>query len=279
MAQAEFRGCDNLVCARVLQDDADGYVVGEVTVVAPVASVAKTTEQNSETHFYDNVGMINIKAIGTDTVTLVVPALYLEKLALVTGAMIDPATGAYMSGEDTNYDYALGYRLKLTDGTYRYVWRLKGNFSNVPDEQSDTESNDINTNNQTVNFTGTQTVYQFSNGGRRRDVVIDERDGKCDLTNFFTTVRTPDNIADLALSSVTTLSISPGGLSLAPGGSQTFVTSVVPADAAVTWVSSNPRVAVVDSTGKVTAVAEGTSVVTATAGMKAVSATVTVAEE
>lgn len=119
MKQAEFRGCDNLVIAPITKDDSTGYTTGTVVELAPIASVAKSTEVSAETHFYDNTGMIQIKAEGVDTITLVVPALYLAKLAIVTGAYIDPVSGAYMSGEDTNKDYALGYRIKLTDGTYR----------------------------------------------------------------------------------------------------------------------------------------------------------------
>ena len=71
--------------------------------------------------------------------------------------------GAYIDRGAANKQkyYALGYRLKLTDGTYRYVWRLKGTFSSVPDEVSDTESNQINTNNQTIQYSGLDTVYEF----------------------------------------------------------------------------------------------------------------------
>ena len=50
MKQAEFRGCDNFVCARVIKDDKTGFETGPVTVVAPIASVAKTSEVSSETH-------------------------------------------------------------------------------------------------------------------------------------------------------------------------------------------------------------------------------------
>ena len=276
MAQAEFRGCDNLVCARITQDDEYNYVTGDVVDLAPVASIAKTTEQNSETHFYDNVGLITIKAVGVDTIQLVVPALVLEKLALVTGATIDPSTGAYMSGEDTNYEYALGYRLKLTDGTYRYVWRLKGTFSSVPDEQSDTESNEINTNNQTITFTGTQTVYKFPNVGRRRDVVIDERDGMCNLTTFFNQVVTPKNVYLLSIADVTALSLSPSTLTLAEGETGTVTYSITPATRKPFLTSTNPSVAEVDEEGHVTAKRAGNCYIVATAGTLSAMTSVTV---
>lgn len=283
MNQAEFRGCDNFVCAEIIQDDANGYITGEVIEVAPIASIAKTTENSSETHYYDNTGMIQVKAVGADTVTFVVPAMYLDKLALVTGATIDPLTGAYMSGEDSDKEYAVGYRIKLTDGTYRYVWRLKGSFSGVPDENSNTESNNVDTNNQQVVFSGTKTIHEFINGGRRRDIVIDERDGKCDLSAFFSKVQTPDNIASLVKSTTTEISVSPEKTNVAVESTTTIVATTVPAGNKVAWMSSNPAVASVatqsgapSNYGQVKGITEGTAVITAVSGSYSASTTVTV---
>lgn len=278
MKEAEFRGCDSFVCAKITKDDKTGYATAAVVMVAPIASVAKTTEVNSETHYYDNTGLIQIKAVGTDSVTFVVPAMYLTTLAMVTGGYIDPTTGAYMSGEDNEDEYAVGYRIKLTDGSYRYVWRLKGQFSGVPDENSNTESNSIDTNNQEVVYTGTKTVYEFPGVGRRRDIVIDERDGKCDLTDFFAKVRTPENIAELALTSTTALSVSPTTASVAVGETTTITADVTPEGSAVVWSSSNSRVATV-ADGTVTGVAAGTAVITATSGNFSASAAITVTAE
>ena len=58
----EFRGCDNLVYAEVLTDDANGITFGAVAPLAPVAEIAKTVENSSETHYYDNVGQIVIRS-------------------------------------------------------------------------------------------------------------------------------------------------------------------------------------------------------------------------
>jgi phi13 family phage major tail protein len=277
MKQAEFRGCDSFVAAKITKDDKTGYTTGSVIEIAPIASVAKTSEVSSETHFYDNTGMIQIKAVGVDTVTFVVPAMFLEKLAIVTGAYIDPLTGAYMSGEDSDDEYAVGYRLKLTDGSYRYVWRLKGTFSGVPDENSNTESNSVDTQNQTVVFTGTKTIYAFSNGGARRDVVIDERDGKCDCTNFFAQVQTPDTISALVKSDATAISLSASTLSLTAGGATGSLTATTtPTGKAVSWLTSNSAVATVEG-GVVTPVAAGTAVITAVSGNQSAACTVTVA--
>ncbi len=280
----EFRGCDNLVIAEITGDDNTGYTTGAVEVLAPVAEVSKTVESSSETHYYDNTGLIIIQAEGSDTVTLTVPALPLGKLATITGKNVDPTTGAFIDGPLVEKYFALGYRLKLTDGTYRYVWRLKGSFA-IPDETSATEDNSTTTNNQQLTYTGIDTAYEFENGGgtnvkkRARGVVIDERDGLCDCSTFFSTVQTPDTVGALAVSTVTALSISPTTSSLTVGNTATITPTTTPTGKPVVFASSNQRVATVSSSGVVTAVAAGTAVVTCTAGAYSASCTVTVSAE
>lgn len=285
MKQAEFRGCDSFVCAEITLDDKTGYTTGNVVEIAPIASVAKTTDVNSETHFYDNKGLIQIKAVGVDTVTFIVPAMYLSKLAIVTGAYIDPVTGAYMSRSDNDKEYAVGYRLKLTDGTYRYVWRLKGTFSNIPDENSNTESQNIDTQSQTVTFSGTWTISEFSGVGSQREIVMDERDGLCDFTNFFSKVRTPYNIGELVTATTTAIEVSPTTKSIAVGQESTIAATTTPQNNPVAWISSNPNVCTVATAsgapsryGTVTGKAAGTAVITAVSGNYSASCVVTVAQ-
>lgn len=277
----EFRGCDSVVVAKITKDDATGYTVGPVIPLAPVAEIAKTTENSSETHYYDNTGMIVIRAEGSDEITLTVPALALSQLSIVTGKTVDPVTGAYIDNEGVENYYALGYRIKLTDGTYRYVWRLRGMFSNIPDETSSTESDSVDTNNQSVVYTGSKTIHEFANGGgtgikgRARAIVIDEHDGLADVTGFFTTVVTPDTLASLAKSTTTALSVSPTTASVAVEATTTITATTTPSGNPVAWLTSNPAVATVDG-GVVTGVSAGTAVITAVSGNYSASTTVTV---
>ena len=278
MKVVEFRGCDSVVVAEVTKDDNTGYTVGNVVSLAPVAEVSKTTENSSETHYYDNVGAIVIRTEGSDEITLTVPALELGQLKVITGKSIDPATGAYVDDEGTEKYYALGYRLKLTDGTYRYVWRLKGAFSNIPDETSTTESDSVDTNNQSVVYTGNKTLYSFEAGnikGRAKAVVIDERDGLADVSGFFSQVVTPDNVASLAKATTTAISLSSSSESIVKDETATITATTTPSGQHVTWSSSNPAVATVAG-GVITAVAVGTAVITATSGNYSASCAVTV---
>lgn len=271
----EFRGCDNLVIAEVIADDRENaYTAGEVVRLAPVAEIAKTVENSSETHYYDNVGMIIIRSEGSDEVTLTVPALPLATVAKVTGKQIDATTGAFIDGESVEKYFAIGYRLRLTDGTYRYIWRLKGSFS-IPDETSATENDGTDTNNQELTFTGVKTVTKFENGGSAKAVVVDERDGLCDVSDWFDAVVTPDTVGNMAKSTVTAVSVSPTTASVAVGAATTITATTTPEGANVIWRSSNNNVATV-ANGVVTGIAAGTAVITASAGNYAASTTVTV---
>lgn len=196
----EFRGTDNLVIAEVTVDDNEtgtghGYVTGTVEQLAPVAEISKTTDVSSDSKYYDNKAALVINAEGADTITLTVSALHLDTLATITGKQIDSATGAFMDGESTPKYFALGYRLRLTDGTYRYVWRYKGSFA-VPEETSATEDASTDSNNQTLTYTGISTVHKFTKPGNisQKALVVDERDDKAVLTNFFDTVTTCDTL-------------------------------------------------------------------------------------
>lgn len=189
----EFRGVDNLVYAEVIADTLEKFETGEVKTLAPVAEISKTVETSSDTKFYDNKAALTINAEGADTIALTIPALDLVTLASITGKNVDDETGAYLDGEIKPTYIAVGYRLKLTDGTYRYVWRYKGSFA-IPDETSATENAGTDTNNQQLTYTGISTVHKFAKGGSAKALVVDERDGKADLSTFFDEVTTADTL-------------------------------------------------------------------------------------
>ena len=78
---------------------------------------------------------------------------------------------------------------------------------------------------------------------------------------------------------VESVTLDQTSLALAVGGTATLAATVLPADAAdksVTWSSDKPSVATVDGSGKVTAVAEGTAVITVTTTDGGFTATCTV---
>lgn len=194
MKVVEYRGVDNLVAAEVT-DDGAAYETGEVFELAPVAEISKTTETDSETKYYDNLPALVINSEGSDEIKLTVALPDLATQAKLLGKHVDAETGAMIDGErDVKY-YALGYRLKKTDGTYRYVWRLKGTFS-IPDETSATEDDGTDSENMELVYTGISTTHKFTklNKPAKAVVVDDTATSKADISAFFTDVTTPDNL-------------------------------------------------------------------------------------
>lgn len=277
--EAEFRGTDNLWIAEITKDDSTGYTFLTPVNLAPTGQISRQVNSSSETHYYSNVGMIVIVTKGGETVTITTPVLSLAKLALVTGQTYDETTGALISGDLEEKYFALIYRVQLTDNSWRYVVKYKAQLTGIPEEVSQTRSDGVNTNNQQLIFTCNDTVYEFTNGGHKDGIVLDERDNLCDFSTFFDTVYTPDTIGQIANSAVTALAVAPATASVAVGETEELMATVTPSTAAVTWRSSNANVASVSSAGVVTGVSAGTAVITASAGSQAASCTVTVTAE
>lgn len=199
MKITEFRGVDNLVAAEVLTDDNEsvggGYTTGEVFPISGVAEISKTTETSSETKYYDNIPAIVMNSEGSDEITLTCSVPDLATYAKLVGKTIDTTTGAMIDGERDPKYYALGYRFKRTDGTYRYVWRLKGMFA-IPDETSATEDDGTDTNNMELTYTGISTTHRFTKTSKpAKAVVVDDTpESKCDVSEFFSAVTDPDKL-------------------------------------------------------------------------------------
>jgi phi13 family phage major tail protein len=94
------------------------------------------------------------------------------------------------------------YRTKGTDGKYRYVSRLKGQFS-IPDETNQTENDGTDANNTQITFTGIYTEHEFTKGKYNgssweksgvKGIVVDTRYGLADVSDFFSAIQTPDTI-------------------------------------------------------------------------------------
>jgi phi13 family phage major tail protein len=197
----EFRGCSNLVYAPVTTDNnlggsGNGYVTGDVKPLAPLGEISKAVGQSSATKYYDNLAAVVIQSKGSDTVTLTVAVVELETLAEITGQYYDADTGAISDGstDDVGY-FALGYKLKETDGSERYVWRYKGTFS-IPDEAAKSEDDGTDSTNQSVVYTGINTEHVFTKGGSAKALGVDSGKGLADLSTFFDEVTTIDTLEE-----------------------------------------------------------------------------------
>lgn len=194
----EYQGFDSLFAAEITKDDATGYTAGTPFALAPAGEISVSTDRASSPKYYDNQPFLIVTAEGFDEATLTVPVLPIALIARLLGKIVDTTTGALLdTGVTQTKYYALGYRLKFTDGTYRYVWRHKGTFRQE-EESAKSQDNTTDTNNHQLIFTGITTIYKFTMPDTSKkpgkQIVVDERDGKADVSTWFTQVVTPENL-------------------------------------------------------------------------------------
>lgn len=196
MEKFRYKGASDLVYAEVTKDEIgeNGFTVGEIKPLAGLSEVGKTTESESETYYYDDVPSIVVESTGSDEITLSVSALELETLADITGQYYDPETGLFVEGEREPKYFAIGYKAGKTSGGQMYVWRLKGTFS-IPESTHKTKDNGTDSDGQELKYTGINTTHKFEKTGRTAKAVnVDTSKDKCDITNFFDTIQTPDTL-------------------------------------------------------------------------------------
>lgn len=202
----EYRGVEGLVAARVLKDNnepGEGYVTGDVFSIAGVAEISRTTESSNESHYYDNMPAIVITSTGADEVTITTSVIDPEVLAEITGQNYDSETGALIEGPRENRYFALGYKTKKTNGDEVYVWRYKGTF-NIPDSTHATENDGTDANGQELTYTGISTTHKFEKTGKGAKALnVDLGKGLADVSTFFDTVTTPDDLQAKAAYSLT----------------------------------------------------------------------------
>lgn len=281
----EFRGVDKFYFAEIIQDDETAYVTG-TPVHIPVQEIGKQTDSASEAHYYDNKAMIVVNSESADTITLTIAPPALDKLAQLIGKSFDASTGMMVDSPRINKYYAIMYRTKGTDGAYRYVSRLKGQF-NIPEETYQTENDGTDTNNTQIQFTGIYTEHEFTKGiydgtswskSGVKGIVVDARYGLADVSNFFNAIQTPDSISTTP--EPTGIGVIPSVLSLVEGASARLTAVLAPegATGSITWSSDASTYASVDNNGVVTANAAGTATITATCGTLTDTCAVTVTE-
>ena len=105
------------------------------------------------------------------------------------------------------------------------------------------------------------------------------KEGVTNVRSFSQTSRFNVTVTDAPVIELTGLTVAPTKVNLANIGDTYQLSAVkepVNAVGSLTWASDTPAVAEVDTTGKVTAKAQGTAIITATCGTKSASCTVTV---
>ncbi|MVX64225.1 phage tail protein [Clostridium chromiireducens] len=132
-------GVENLVYAILTDEQTSTY--GTPALVSPAINVKINPKSNSETLYADNRAVETVSNLGEVDVEIETQDLPLEVQAALLGHKLD-ATSKVMSYEaDDMAPYvAIGFKVKKGNGKYRYVWLLKGKFSE-PEEEHSTQEN------------------------------------------------------------------------------------------------------------------------------------------
>lgn len=194
----DYRGIRGLVAAELLTDNAETITYGEVRPLCATSTLSKTTETSSATKYYDNVPAIITRGVGGDTVAIDGSAIDEETQAWMMGEYYDESSDMYVEGEPVLKHFAIGYITKKTDGSERFIWRLKGTFS-YPENEHNTEDDGTDSNGSTINYSGVNTNHKFAKTGKTAKAV-NMGAAKYDEAKFFAQVLTPDTV-DTALKS------------------------------------------------------------------------------
>ena len=223
----EYRGVEALVAAEVLtDDDTNGYTTGTPFAIAGVAEIQKSTDSSNEAHYYDNIPAVVVSNTSSDTVTISTSAIPLDVMAEITSQYYDSTTGALVEGPRTVKYFAVGYKTKKTNGDEVYVWRYKGTF-NIPDQTNHTENDSTDANGQELVYTGISTTHKFTKTGKgAKAIAVDVAKNLANVSNFFTSVTTPDTLVAKTARSLTitqaantTVTVKRGDQTLASGDS------------------------------------------------------------
>lgn len=149
-------GIDNLVWCPLDKDDSSELkykkngTAEQVYALPGVMSLNINPNTSMETAYYDDGPGEVATTIGKIEVTLNKSSLGPKEQAVLLGASyiklagaIDTAAGLLSGVSDTPPWGALGFRTLKSDGTYRYVWLLKGKFT-IPTSNNETKGESIN---------------------------------------------------------------------------------------------------------------------------------------
>ncbi len=189
----EYRGVRDLVAAELLKDTSSELTYGTPFPVAGLAELSRTTENSSETHFYDNVAAIVIDSVGDDEVTCSTSAIPLNVLSKLTGQYYDEATDTFVEGEANRPYFAIGYITEDTSGNEVFVWRHKVKCS-IPDSTHTTKNGGTDASGQEIVFTGIHTTHKFKKTGKTAKAINHKKSKLITEAEFFSEVYDIDKL-------------------------------------------------------------------------------------
>lgn len=198
-------GLSDLYVAEVLEDSASAYTADTPEYLAPVGTATvKPKTANDPQYADDQVADVAVSEAESDF-EFEVTNVPLELAANMTGKEFDSATGRVVDMDGVPPYFAVGFKSKKMNDSYRYFWYLKVMFS-APEESFKTQGEKKEPQMVKMTAKAVKTAYKFTVNGKTdgvKRVFGDE-----DVTNFvgttwFDQVQTPATTTPdaLALSS------------------------------------------------------------------------------
>lgn len=127
-------GVDKLYYAPILSDSDAGTIYGTPVWLQGVNQITYNPNVQNASYDADDGTYVSFSADGEIQTTITVADLKMADYAALLGLQTD-ANGMVIEGESDNApEIAIGFRSQKSDGTYRYIWVLKGKFAKAQED-------------------------------------------------------------------------------------------------------------------------------------------------
>lgn len=187
-------GLDSLYIAEVTEDVVDGYTADTPEYLAPAAEATQASTINTETIYADDQPYDVFTSKGETAIELTVTNIPLEKLARLTGQYFNVTDGIFDEYGGIAPYFALMFRSKKSNGSYRYYLYPKCRFD-IPDEEAATQTDSPDPKMTKIKVHAIKTTCKFDISGDISDGLVrrigDEDVTAFDPTDWFTSVQVP----------------------------------------------------------------------------------------
>lgn len=210
MPEAIQIGLDNFHYAPLLTDTAIVCSYDSPVAISGIITADVKANGSIDTQYADDGPAVNAASVGRQELDIEFTNLPLSLRALLLGQTVTSGVVGEKA-DDTPLDIAVGFRSLKSNGKYRYVWYLKGNFA-LPDDKYKTKEEKTNFNTQGMKFIGLRRNYD----GLYK-YAVDEDDPAVPasvITNWFTAVPVMIAVPD----ALTLVTVPTDGAQAVPAG-------------------------------------------------------------
>lgn len=148
-----LRGLSGIGVFEILENTETAYKVGEKKPIPYAQKMTKDVQTSNDPIYADDDIYDDEDVFDGEDFELEVPEVELDTLAIVEGGTYDEETGEYSWGpDDTSKEYAMTFKAKRKDGTYRMFRYYRCKFKKV---KQDLQTQDNGTQVSTVTISGT----------------------------------------------------------------------------------------------------------------------------